>query len=267
MIKKISFLFIIFFLNVTLVLSSQELSSPFMADSLSLEVHSLEYKTSKELSRTSIDVKKDPSLAQNIFTVTKNGQGRIDKYENASWTITAHLRNQHGFLETLDSVCHIKNKKGHTLAIYKKLYDYKKNIITWESYDKNETLKNKKDFPLKGKTCDDTTLIFFLKAFMPNINQEEQFFYLLTNEPKLFKTKITFIGKEKLNLPGGEIEASKIKLTADIGILDDVLDRFVPKTYLWYSTTPPYHWLQYQGFEKDAKSAYVLNILNKKHPH
>jgi len=263
--KYVLFVLILFYLSSSFA-HTQKLASPFMLNYEQMEVKTLKYKGSKVLSKILIDIKKEPSPESNIFFVTKKGQGHIDKYDNASWIIEARLRNNNGFLETLDNVCRIKDQKGRTLVVYKKLYDYEKKVIIWESYDSNGKLNKKKFFPIKGKTCDDTTLIFFLKAFMPNITKEGQFFYFLTNEPKLYKSKIKFINNEKLKLGSREVNTTKIKLTADIGILDDVLDKFVPKTFMWYSDTPPYSWMKYQGFEKDSNSHYVVKSLESRNP-
>ena len=81
-----------------------------------------------------------------------------------------------------------------TIKKYEKIYDYEKNIITWRRYDRHNDVVREDVFPLKGKTTDDVTLKTFLKTFIHNRNKKDfEFFYLITNEPKRYKTNIKYL--------------------------------------------------------------------------
>jgi hypothetical protein len=130
--------------------------------------------------------------------------------------------------------------------------------------DKNGTTTKTAKFPIKGKTTDDVTLIYFLRAYVANRDDPDyKSYYLLTNEPKLYKCNIRVMGEEICQLPIGEKAAVKLKLTGDMGIIDDILDRFVPHTYVWYEPDPPYTWLQYQGLETSVSSTNVIISLSE----
>ena len=105
-------------------------------------------------------------------------------------------------------------------------------------------------------------MAFFLKAYVKHRDEPGyKNFYLLTNEPKLYKVNFKLVATETLDLPIGKKRALKIKTTGDMGIVDDILDKYVPHTYFWYEDSPDLQWLQYQGLETSIDSAYVIASL------
>ena len=217
----------------------------------------LEKRADLEFSLNQISKDKHPH-----YELIRNGSGDCDKYEEITWTNKAEMKEVDGYLYTLYSTCSAKDKNGATIVTYKKVFDYDNNEILWSATDKDGKTIKTATFPIKGKTTDDVTLIYFLRTYAANRDDPNyKSYYLLTNEPKLYKCNIRMMGYETCKLPIGEKNAVKLKLTGDMGIVDDILDRFVPHTYVWYEPDPPYNWLQYQGLETSISSTNVIISL------
>ncbi|UCD15235.1 MAG: hypothetical protein JSV34_05825 [Candidatus Omnitrophota bacterium] len=213
-------------------------------------------------STVSFTIRQISLFPKQIYKLEKKGEGACDKYGEIFWKQNAVMEEIDGFLYTQESNCAIKDAKGKLLTRYERRYDYLNKKIYWRQFNENNTLIKEAVFPIKGKTCDDITLPFFLKPYVAHRGEKRyRSYYLLSNEPKLYKVIILPQGEEKLSLPLGEIKAVKLKLRSDISIIDDVLDRFVPQTFIWYSSTEPYVWLKYEGLETGFPSAYVTTIL------
>ncbi|MBF0385468.1 MAG: hypothetical protein HQL27_06310 [Candidatus Omnitrophica bacterium] len=261
--KKIIFLtFIAFFCTVTFADTINDIF-PFQEETDS--VIFIDKKTKEKRSEFTYLFKKKLSPGETIFDFLRLGRGNFDKYKDILWETTAKLKEKDGFLNILNSSCAAKEPQGKTIVRYNKEFDYDKKIITWRQLDTDGKIIKEARFPIKGKTADDVTLMYFLKAYVANRNKPGyQNYYLLSNEPKLYKVNIKVIGTETLNLPIGKKKAIKLKLTGDMGIIDDILDKYVPHTYTWYEDAPPYEWLQYEGLETSMKSANIIAYVTER---
>ena len=200
-----------------------------------------------------------------VFELYRSGRGKCDKYQNITWDTTAQLQEKEGFLYLLNSSCTAKDSQGTTIMRYDKEFDYDKKRITWRQRDAAGNIRKEARFPIKGRTTDDVTLMYFLKTYVANrAAPGYQTYYFLSNEPKLYKVNIKVIGTETINLPVGIKKAIKLKLTGDMGIIDDILDKYVPHTYVWYEDVPPYDWLQYEGLETSMQSANVIAYVTER---
>ena len=130
-----------------------------------MEIITFEYKSSVEKSSTIVSIHKEIEPNGILYKVKQIGKGQTENFVDVSWNIESIMQERKGSLFTLESKCHIRDRTEKTLRIYKKIFDYENNVIQWESYNDTGSLKKKKIFPIKGKTCDDTTLIFFLNSF------------------------------------------------------------------------------------------------------
>lgn len=266
--KKISLLLIlivsIMALNLQVLAFDQPLFSQFIGHSFQVDYHKFEPRNPH--CQLSVVIENDPKQ-DGQYVITQKGTGAIDEFSSASWTTRSWCRLSEGFLQTHTSETEIFDESGQPLKKYQKKYDYQDKIIIWSVEEFPSGKTTRKAFPLKGQTCDNTTLIFFVHSFIPHEHhRNQQAFYLLTDEPKMYKVNLRFLKKEKIQLSRKIWEALKIKLTADLGILDDVLDQFVKPTYIWYEAQHPYRWLQYQGFEKGAHSPYIISTLVIENP-
>ncbi len=237
---------------------------PFLPEEKYCNVITRDMRTSEKISEMSLHLKKTKSPEGESYSVHKEGRGKIYQYEDASWELDAQMMVEKGFIKPLTTSILIKDAQDTVLERCVKFFDYAKQQIKWEMYGKNNVLEKQKIFPLKGKTCDDVTLIYFLKPYLKeDSRQDENYFYLLTNAPQLFKTRITYFENEPLKLPWKKKTTIKLKLTADMGIIDDLLDKYVPQTYVWYTAEPPYAWLKYQGLEKNLHSRHIETFITR----
>ena len=238
--------------------------------SFSLEEETLEilYKTkndSKPHATATCSIRKNSQPEKTYYQLIQNGKGNYDQFKDVQWTMTSHMMEDYSSLLILESTTHIYDKFQVQLAQFKKVYNYQKKEITFQKLNGRGNVLKEKIFPIKGPTCDDVTLVHFLRAFVANQHKERyQKFYLLTNEPKLYQVIIKNRGKEILNLPIGRINAMKIQLMADLGPLTEIVAQFVPPTFVWYTDHYPYDWLQYEGLESGFGSANIQAYVLKR---
>ena len=226
------------------------------------EVVFIDKKTKEKRSELTYTLKKSDSQ----YYFSRLGKGDCDKYKDITWETTAQIKEKEGFLYVLNTSCLAKDSKGNIIVQFEKEFDYDKKIIEWRQLDSQGKIRKSARFPIKGKTTDDITLIYFLRTYIANRDSPGyQSYYFLSNEPKLYKVNIRNMGHETIELPSGNKDALKFKLTGDMGIIDDILDRFVPHTYVWYKDTPPYEWLKYEGLETSMQSANVIAFIKKRY--
>lgn len=225
----------------------------------------IDKKTKEKRSELTYTFKRTLSPSETAFDFHRTGKGKCDKYQDITWETTAQLKEKDGFLYLLNSSCTAKDSQGKTILRYNKEFDYDKKIIYWRQLDAEGNIKKESRFPIKGKTTDDVTLMYFLKTYAANRNTPGyQTYYFLSNEPRLYKVNIKIIGTESIDLPVGTKTAVKLKLTGDMGIIDDILDKYVPHTYVWYEDYPPYEWLKYEGLETSMQSANVIAYVTQR---
>ncbi len=230
-----------------------------------LEIIYINKKDSQPYAQATLSIKKNLQLEKTYYQLIQKGKGNYDQFKDVQWTMTSHMMGDHSSLLILESTTHIYDNDHAQLAQFKKGYDYQKSEITFQMLNNRGNVLQEKIFPIKGPTCDDVTLVHFLRAFVADRNKEQyKKFYLLTNEPKLYQVIIKNRGKEILNLPIGRINAMKIQLMADLGPLTEIVAQFVPPTFVWYSDQYPYDWLQYEGLESGFGSANIKAYLVKR---
>jgi hypothetical protein len=243
---------------------ADDFSAAFMPDFEQGSVEYFDKKTLRKRADLKFSLKKISNGGTPTYELLRNGSGDCDKYKQITWSNKAQMEEIDGFLYTQHSTCSAKDKNGQSIITYKKVFDYEKKKIYWSSLDSKGKVIKKATFPIKGKTTDDVTLIYFLKTYVANRdNDDYKVYYMLTNEPRLYKCKIRIVGEEIFELPIGNKKAVKLKLTGDMGIIDDILDKYVPHTYVWYEPEPPYNWLQYEGLETSISSANVIISLKE----
>jgi hypothetical protein len=261
--KKI--VFFVFILLLGSPVYSDPLSSIFTYQEETDKVIFIDKKTKEKRSELTYTFNKTLSAGETAFDFHRMGKGKCDKYQDITWETTARLKEKDGFLYLLTSSCVAKDPQGKIIVRYEKQFDYDKRIITWRQLDADGKIKKEARYPIKGKTTDDVTLIYFLKTYIANRNTPGyQTYYFLSNEPNLYKVNIKVMGHETLDLPIGTQKAIKLKLTGDMGIVDDILDKYVPHTYVWYEDAPPYEWLQYEGLETSMQSANVIAYVTER---
>ena len=240
-----------------------ELSPALMRDYEKIKVIYYDARSKEKRAELTYEISKENKNAP-VYVLKRSGKGSCDKFVDMSWDTLAEITEKDDRLCVLNSKCSAHDKDGTMLLGYEKIFDYAKGKIYWTQFDKNGKTAKKVTFPIKGITTDDVTMAFFLKSYVKHINEPGyNNFYLLTNEPKLYKVNFKLMGIETLDLPIGKKRALKIKTTADMGIVDDILDKYVPHTYFWYEDSPSLQWLQYQGLETSMNSAYIKALITE----
>lgn len=261
--RKIIFIWVIVCLCGPAV-RAEEFSSALLSDGESNEMVYINKRTSHVHARASFSIKKE---ANDRYVLFLEGEGSYDQYADVEWTSEADILQKGVFLHPLKSSTVIRDKTGNTLIEYSKRFDFGNKEILFSKIDGQGNVIQKKKFPLKGQTCDDITLIHCVKPFAAGMAQKENDrFYLLSNEPRLYRIIITDWGEETLDLPVGRIPSVKIQLMADLGPLTRMAARTVPDTYVWYTNYYPYYWVQYEGLETDPESTHLKIELLKRSP-
>jgi len=226
-----------------------------------LEYESVKFRKTDVRHRLSYSLSRSKSKPD-VFVLRKSGRGDFYKHRDVAWVSQAELKREDNLWTTLSSQTTIKDSTGYLVAVHEKIYDLPAKKIRCVSKGGDGKITSELIFPIKGKTCDDVTMFLFLEDFVQGRNIPPfRFFYLLTNEPHYYRTTIRLVGEETLALPTGPARALKLKLTAELGILDDILDRFSKHTYVWYQIGSPHSLIRYQGYEKGRGSAYIQTTL------
>ena len=199
---------------------------------------------------------------QNTYNISQSGKGSYDDLEDISWTTESTVKEENNMLHPLKSIRTITNSEGTVLRTYEKVFDYQNKKVYCLIDNKAKNKAKKTIFPLKGITVDDTTLFFFLSSLLKKAQDDNyDSFYLLSNEPKLYKIKVELVKRETLDLPIGNIQCRKLKLITDMGILDRILRGLIPPTFAWHSESPPHFWVKYEGLEIGLGSKNIVSYL------
>jgi hypothetical protein len=200
-----------------------------------------------------------------FYDMTEQGKGNYDKYENISWNIQARMEEKEGLLYLIESRRVIKDEGGKTIIEYSKVFDYEKRTVHYRALDGKGKKISEKIFRLKEQMTDDSTMIYFLTAFIARRDDKSyRRFYLVTNEPELYKIDIKIIGVEEIKLDDGKvISAVKIRIIPNLGLLTGLSKLIVPPTYLWYRQEPPYQWIKYEGLETGLGSTHIVSYVTQ----
>ncbi len=219
-----------------------------------------DYHDRKERSRVSQTLHLESSGTSPTYLLTQQGRGDFDRYKQVTWEMQTVFQFRNNLPIPLSTTQTIWNDQHQTLSTLKLGYDYTKKQITVERETASPQKPLVTQFPLKGTTIDFSLLNLFLEDYSKDVTaQEPKSFYLLTCEPKLYKVNVKYVAEESLPSPWGETSAVKLRLIADMGILDEVFDRYIPPTFMWFEKNATTHrWLQYEGMETGAKSARVV---------
>jgi hypothetical protein len=249
---------IICFLFTPPWLSAEEISKAFMAEHESAGVIYIDKATSSQRSKLSFSI--DRILQDNrlIYKYTAHGEGNYDEYKNITFDIEAGMEEKDGLLYPIYSFNLIRNKNLDLIARYEKSFNYTEKKIRYTVSDAKGTIIKNITFPMKGLTVDSATLVYFLKTFAAHHGESSyRTFYLISDKAQLYKINIKDMGIETLEFSNGKINAIKLRLVPDLGLLTGVAKSLIPPTFIWYADQSPYEWLQYEGLETGVGSAHI----------
>ncbi len=206
------------------------------------------------------------SVHQNrkVYLFKTQGEGGYNKYKNVRWEKTSRVIDDNGLIRPLESEITIKDQNNNIIVHYSISYNYETKKIKFVIDDREMSKVKTKTFPIKGPVCDDVNMIYFLKAYAANAGEKtHEYFYLLTNEPDMYRVRVKAKEYEVLDLPLGSIDTVKIQAQADFGALTNVIGALFPPTYLWYENQPPYHWVQYEGLDGGPRAENVRAVVQQ----
>ena len=146
-----------------------------------------------------------------------------------------------------------KDKAGTVIRRLEKTYDFNTRRVLCYLDGK------KQEFFLRP----DLVGTEFIGTFMANYPFEEKrdfIFYLLTNEPTVYKMTLKFRGTEVIQAAGREISCYKIEMIPDLGALG-IFGAFVPKTYFWLEKAAPHKFVRYEGLESGLGTPYIVEEI------
>ncbi|MDP8229880.1 MAG: hypothetical protein P9L93_02125 [Candidatus Gorgyraea atricola] len=261
--KSINNLLIACLLTAQSTVYAEEISSSFMPETETKEITYVDKKSGEFRSKLNVSLKKISKDGRIIYQLSSTGKGNHDKYQDVVWESTAEMEDREGLLYPLYSITTIKEAMDGIDIKHEKRFDYDKRKIFYSISDSKGNIIKKAAFPIKGLTTESSTMTYVLKVFIANRNDKTyRDIYLLSDRAKLYRVTIKPMGKEILDLPSGKIEALKLRLVPNLGILTGVIGSLIPPTYVWYIDQPPYKWLQYQGLETGIGSTHIRAYTN-----
>jgi hypothetical protein len=244
--------------NIKSWLEPCEIGQALYLNSATNEIHSrLEY----EIRRV-----EDPK--RTLYSFKRKAKGNFERFKNVNVLTEGLMEEKEGLLYLDKSRTIILDEANTPLLTIEKQFDYVNKKIYWTSFQGEKKKLRALVFPIKGHTADDIVLAYFLKPYVAyRTDKKFKSFYMLTNEPKLYKFNIKVIGEEDVSIENVTSKALKIKLIVDLGLAEDIVDKLVRPTYIWFQDSPPYHPMHYQGFETTPQYTYVvLKILGRQCP-
>jgi len=219
------------------------------------EITYVDKKSGEFRSKLNVSLKKIPGG----YKISSFGKGDYDKYQDVTWETTAEMEDRKGLLYPLYSITIIKDVN----IKQEKRFDYEKRKIFYSVSGGEGNIIKEAAFPIKGLTAESATMTYVLKTFIAHRSDRAyRDIYLLSDRAKLYRVTIKPMGKEILDLPSGKVEAIKLRLIPNLGLLTGIIGSLIPPTYVWYIDQHPYKWLQYQGLETGIGSTHIRAYTN-----
>ncbi len=201
-------------------------------------------------------------LSNDRFVLKEAGLGNYGSFNDISWKLESQTESREDLLCPLYTLFTIRNRENRIISTLKNDYDYQDKIIHIRRLDENMNIIEQQSLPLKERTTDYATLIYFLKPFLDDLIAGETIrFHFVSSEPGLYKLKAELLKEDSIMVESQKIETVQIKINTDMGFLNAIVDQFVPPTLLWYSKDKPRVWLKYEGLESGRGSAHILTTV------
>jgi len=193
----------------------------------------------------------------NIFRLSQKGKGDYDIHHNVTWETESIVELKDNIYSPLRSLRVIRDKDGRNIKELKLEYDYNSKLIFFTVTTPNITIKKK--FPLKGITVDGSNLLILVSKLIEN---RKPYFYLMTDLANMYKINIKYDREQPAKIKGKNIEAVRVRMFPDMGILDTFIENTITPSYGWYTKGAPCKFLRYEGKEVDRDSKNVITFAN-----
>ncbi len=115
--------------------------------------------------------------------------------------------------------------------------------------------EKKKTFKYKGVMINKMLTGATVRSML-DAGEKQRVVNIVNDEPAVYSITIRVEGREKITANGREMDAFRVCIDPNIGLLSPV-KAFIPKNYSWYSCEPPYRWLKFKGLEASISSPVV----------
>ncbi|MFI5322772.1 MAG: hypothetical protein ACHQ6U_04410 [Thermodesulfobacteriota bacterium] len=187
---------------------------------------------------------------------TLTGQGIRDPFtRNMSWESVSVWKPGPSFTP-VESSTEVRDLQGKLVMTDSMTIDDKTGKVSFvrKDYEADGTVS--KSYKPEGDLLIEDGLVLALRS-LPFGTDKTVKVRLLTGEPDLYDVEFKQKGVEKINTPEGEIECYKVELVPKLGVLN-MFKVFFPKTYFWFTVTPPHRWVRYVGLENGRNSPEVV---------
>lgn len=210
-----------------------------------------EKSSGKDLWQSKILTQKMEHKGETYLYIKEEGAGIYGKDKKyKSWVSEAYYTFKEKRATPYQTKLVYRDGKGKIIHTVNKYYDLgKKKVICRVNGEE-------KVFKFKNDLIDKELLGTALQNY-PFDEKRDVAFYLLTNEPTLYKITVKYRGQETIKVGKSMVKCHKLQMIPDLGLLN-LLGAFVPKTYFWYKTTMPYSYVRYEGLESGLGTPYIV---------
>lgn len=194
-----------------------------------------------------------PQDQSGLYIMTENGSGKYSGFDvPVSWRTDTEFTDDGTDITPIHMKKVFTSETGETLFEGIQEFNKEKSTVTcikrWPGSGREIT----KTLKFKGDVVNDCLLGLYVERFLGKGDTEKSF-YLVSNDPAIYRISARIKNKEDVNVNGIAIGAYKISLDPDVGIFG----AFAPKTYVWHLAKPGYDWLRYKGAEDTIDSVVV----------
>ncbi|MCX5716622.1 MAG: isoprenylcysteine carboxylmethyltransferase family protein [Candidatus Omnitrophica bacterium] len=213
----------------------------------------LEGKQRWEATATIIALK---DKGDNVYLITEEGSGLYYGFK-----VPVRWKSDTEFISNEKNIIPLRAKRlvfsesGILLLQESQEFDPEKREVTCHRKRPGTGEDILRSFRYEGDIVNRLLLSLYIQKFLEN-GKLEKVFYVLSNEPSLYKVTASVTGKKEITINGAKYLAYKICLNPHIGLLSP-LKIILPKVYVWHLAAPKFNWLKCKGPEETVSSPTV----------
>lgn len=194
-----------------------------------------------------------PYKEKNMYLLTEEGRGTYSGFkEPVRWKTEMEFYDDGNRITPVRMKRIFTDENGKTVFEGSQEFDSGKNEVVCRKKWTDSKREVKKTLKYKGDIVNDAILGIYVKRFLKN-GAREKSFYLVSNDPSMYKISAIVEGEEGVTVNGRTMKAYRINLIPEVGLFGV----FAPKTYAWHLARPGFDWLKYKGCEDTIDSPVV----------
>jgi hypothetical protein len=197
-----------------------------------------------------------PEKGENINTLIETGNGLYSGFkETISWRSNLEYTREASTIRPVRSDTKTYDSAGKLIVVEVQEFDYDSGNAVFRREDKRSGRVYKEFFKIRQDIVNRLTLGLYIQEFLKS-GEKERIVYILSNEPRLIRSKIYIVEEEEIDIDGLTEKAYKLCIDPQLGLFNFV-KVLIPKAYVWHSSGPDYGWLKYNGLEVNLNSPMV----------